>query len=140
MTDNLDGPGSASYSPAQTTADGVIFPRTRSMHKMSAADIPGFSGTPVVGNLMPPDPSMGGEMGQPNQLGWSTGFGAFKRLTPLSGRVITRPTMGANPPVGPVGRSDRTTRLRARLDALYTDYTPASQTVAREILDGGLLS
>ena len=76
-------------------------------------------------------------MNQPSQLGWSNGFGKLKRLTSFTGRVIARPTMGANPATGQVGFSTRTSRLRARIEALYTDYTPSEQTVATEVLDNG---
>lgn len=139
MSDDFDneGPGTAAYSPALASQDGVLLYRTRSSHKLAAnavrmAEI----GIPVPGELMPPDPSMGGEMGQPNQLGWSDGFGVFRTLGSFTGRVVTRPTMGAHPNVGEVGFSTRTSRLRSRIEALYTDYTPSNQAVAREIVDG----
>lgn len=131
---DTDGPGTAAYSPAYTPPDGVLVYRTRTSHKASAADMPGSG--PVPQDLLPPDPSIGGAMNQTNQLGWSTGFGAFRRHSSFTGRVIARPTMGANPATGPVGYSTRTHRLRDRVLALYTDYTPSSQQVAREVLDG----
>lgn len=132
---DIQGPGTASYSPAYTPADGVVVYRTRSSMR-TFANGPSLA-APVVGNLMPPDPAIGGEHGQADQLGWSTGFGMFRRRTSFTGRVITRPTMGANPRTGPVGYSTRTARLRQRIEALYTDYTPTNQAVAREVLDGG---
>ena len=137
MSDDFDrdGPGTAAYSPAKTAEDGVLVFRTRSTHKASAADNVGTG--PVPHDLLPPSPSAGGAMNQPSQLGWSNGFGKLKRLTSFTGRVIARPTMGANPATGQVGFSTRTSRLRARIEALYTDYTPSEQTVAKEVLDNG---
>lgn len=133
---DIQGPGTASYSPAYSAPDNVVLYGTRSSMRTFAN---GTSLTmPVVGDLMPPDPALGGEHGQADQLGWSTGFGAFRRRTSFTGRVITRPTMGANPRTGPVGYSTRTARLRQRIEALYTDYTPSNQAVAREVIEGGL--
>lgn len=131
----IDGPGTEAYSPLLTPQDGVLLFRTRSTHRASAAAARMVPDT-LPANLMPPDPSKGGEMGVGNQLGWSTGFGAFRRMSTFTGRVITRPTMGANPATGPVGYSTRTSRLRARIEALYNDYTPSNQAVAQEVLEG----
>lgn len=131
---DTDGPGTSAYSPSHVEPDGVIIYRTRTTHKAYATDPAGVAVIPS--ELLPPDPSVGGEMGQFGQLGWSEGFGKFKRLASFTGRTLTRPSMGANPATGPVGRSDRVSRLRARIEALYTDYTPSSQAVAREVLDG----
>ena len=130
---DTDGPGTAAYSPAYAAQDGVIVYRTRSTSRTSAAGAPQPAG-PVPVTIMPPDPSVGGQMNQGNGLGWSDGFGAFKRRTSFTGRVITRPSMGANPAVGPVGYSTRTARLRARVEALYNDYTPTNQAVAQEVI------
>ena len=137
MSDDFDltGPGTANYSPAQTQGDGVIVYKTRSTFKRTPADLPGSG--PVPSNLLPPSPSTGGAMNQTAQLGWSNGFGMLRRRTSFTGRVITRPTMGANPPVGNVGYSTRQSRLRARIEALYTDYTPSNQAVAKEVLGNG---
>ena len=132
---NRDGPGTENYSPSLTREDGVLLYRTRSMHKIPPNGTPMVAG--VVGNLMPPDPSTGGEYGQPSQLGWSDGFGkAIAKATSFTGRVITRPNMGVHPREGHVGYSTRTQRLRDRVLALYTDYTPSNQTVAREVIEG----
>ena len=136
MTDHdINGPGTANYSPAYAKPDDVIMFRTRSKRGMDAAGNVGSG--PVPTELMPPDPAVGGEMGQFSVLGWSDGFGAFRRLSSFTGRVITLRSMGANPAVGPVGRSNRQARLRARIKALTTDYTPSSQAVVKEVEDNG---
>lgn len=131
----IDGPGTEAYSPLLTPQDGVLVYRTRSTVKNPPNGAPVQPGT-LAENLMPPDPSKGGEMGPSSQLGWSTGFGKLSRRTSFTGRVITRPTMGANPATGPVGYSTRTSRLRARIEALYNDYTPSNQAVAMEVIEG----
>ena len=131
---NRDGPGTENWRPVQAEPDAIFF-RTRSTHGSRPSDPAGFG--PVPGDLMPPDPSVGGEMAQFGQLGWSTGFGAFRRFSPFTGRVITAKPLGAHPPVGPVGYSTRSARLRKRVEALYTDYTPSDQEVAQEVLRDG---
>ena len=131
---DLSGPGTANYSPAKSEPDGIVLFRTRSSHRRPANGEPTPGSAPV---LTLPDPAVGGQHGQPDALGWSDGLGkAISKSTSFTGRVITRPSMGANPAVGPVGYSTRTARLRARIEALYTDYTPSNQSVAQEVLNG----
>lgn len=127
-----NGPGSAGYSPAKTQPDALIF-ATRSTRGNGPTG--GAGNTPAVHSrqLLPPSPSTGGEPGQLGRLGWSDGFLAFRRRTSFTGRVITRPSMGVNPAVGEVGLSTRSQRLKNRVAALSTDYTPSSQSVAEEI-------
>ncbi len=133
---NVYGAGTAAYSPAMTVPDGTLIYRTRSSHKVPASGPAMTAG--VIGNLMPPDPSEGGEYGQVAQLGWTDGLGkAVSNRTSFTGRTLVRPTMGVNPPTGPVGYSTRTARLRQRIEALYTDYTPSNQAVAQEVLSNG---
>lgn len=137
ISENLLGPGTSAYRPAYSEPDGTVMYRTRSTHRTLANGAP-LGGVSLPRDLMPPDPATGGEIGQGSQLGWSTGFGYYRRIAAFTGRVITRPTMGANPAVGPVGRSNRQARLRARIEALYTDYTPGAQAVAREVIENGV--
>lgn len=133
---NVYGPGTAVYSPAMNEPDGTLVYKTRSSHKLPGNG-PAMSAQ-VVSNLMPPDPSEGGEYGQPSQLGWTDGLGkAVSNRTSFTGRTLVRPTMGANPAVGPVGYSTRSARLRQRIEALYQDYTPSNQAVAQEVLNNG---
>ena len=129
-----DGPGTENYRPIMAERDAVFY-ATRSTRATPPNGNPGRMAQTF--NLEPPDPTTGGEMGQFDQLGYSTGFGAFKRGTPFTGRVITARPLGAHPPVGPVGYSTRSQRLRQRVEALYTDYTPSDQQVAQEILTRG---
>ena len=131
---NRDGPGTENYGPVQAAPDAIFY-RTRSTHGTPPNGAPGSG--PVPSNLMPPDPSTGGEMGQFNRLGFTRGFGAFKRQSPFTGRVITAKPLGAHPPVGPVGYSTRSARLRKRVEALYSDYTPSDQEVAQEVMRDG---
>lgn len=129
-----DGPGTENYRPEHLPPDNVVIAATRSTRATPPNGRPGEMRQSF--NLIPPDPTTGGEMGQLDQLGYSTGFGAFKRTGTFTGRVVSGRPLGAHPPVGPVGMSTRSTRLRQRVEALYTDYTPSNQAVAREILDG----
>lgn len=136
ISENLLGPGTSAYAPAHAQPDAIIY-RTRSTHRTLANGAP-LGGVNVPTNLLPPDPSTGGEPGQGSQLGWSDGFGKYRRISAFTGRTIVTQNPGPNPPVGPVGRSNRQARLRARIEALYTDYTPGAQAVAREVIENGV--
>lgn len=129
---DIDGPGTSSYAPAHSAQDGIILYRTRSYHAADATDMPGSAAVPDASSLAPPSPSTGGAMGQFGRLGWSNGFGAFKRRTSFTGRVINVRTLPLNTG-GHVGYSTRSSRLRAKVQALYDDATPSSQAVAREV-------
>lgn len=131
MPDLINGPGTENYAPAKMLPD-AFYPSITANTATPANGIDGNGNVPNAKNLVPPDPSEGGAMGQFNRLGWSTGFLKFRRHTSFDGRVVTPP-----PPsvvqTGPVGRSNRQARLRARMQALITDYTPSVQAVIDEV-------
>ncbi len=126
-----DGPGSAAYSPINTEPDSVVIPFT-TRSQGNRANVTGPNMSAEIPQL--PDPAVGGLMGPLAQLGYSTGFLSFRRMSPFDGRTLVRRTMGVHPQDGPVGYSTRTQRLRNRVEALYNDYTPSAQAAAQEIV------
>lgn len=146
MNADMDGPGSAAYSPsgADGTDPNPMVLTTRSSHRLPANGSPGdwsgYAEDTHAFALMPPSPSVGGAVGVPTQLGWSNGLSRDRnRHQPLKGQTLVVPTMGAHPPVGPVGFSTRSQRAANGVAALGTDYTPTAAEVARSFYEyGGL--
>lgn len=130
-----DGAGSTVHNPAYTEADDVIVFGTRSTMRAPAnAPAAPNEGIPSPsGALLPPDPAIGGQRRQFGALGFSDGFLKFRRRSPFTGRVLVVPPMGVHPVEPGIGFSTRSQRLRNGVEALATDYTPASQEVAQEI-------
>lgn len=144
MNVDLDGPGSAAYSPsgADGTDPNPMLLTTRSTHKHRLTDPVGdwlqYTDDTRTFTLMPPPPSVGGSVGVPSQLGWSTGLSKHRnRHQPLKGQTLVVPNMGAHPAVGPVGFSTRSQRTANGVAALGTDYTPTAAEVARSFHDHG---
>lgn len=134
MTHSLDGPGSSSYLPVKMEPDDAIVYSTRSTRGANATTPPETNMAIGSHDLTLPDPAVGGERGPFGVLGWSTGFGMYRRTTPFTGRNlrVSPPLLKAE---GHVGFSTRSQRLRNGVEALQTDYTPSSQEAAREIVE-----
>lgn len=133
---DLDTPGTAGYSPAYA-ADGIndnpINPLQLVNHRASANEEQGDWTAPKTegGSLLPPSPSVGGQPGRTNQLGWTTGLSQTRRLRQkFTGRTLVVPTMGAHPAVGPVGFSTRSQRLRNGVGELTASRLPPSSVIA----------
>ena len=135
MNATYDEPGSAGYSPPNSEADGVVFYSTRSTQPTPANAVSGD--TSIIAQVpQPPSPSVGGEARQNGALGWSTGFGFFRRFRGgFTGRTLVVPSMGLHPADGPVGFSTRSQRLRNRVQALTNDYTPTRQEAVQEVVN-----
>ena len=123
-------PGSAGYSPSLTSYADV--PAVQ-VEVASQAESPFYSSSdaPVPTIPRPPDPSVGGQTGLSRAFGWTTGLlqpRAFRTL--FGGRTLVVPNQGPHPATGPVGFSNRTGRLAAGVNALYTDPVPSPEDVA----------
>lgn len=134
MDNGLDKPGSAGYSPTYTEPDNVIVFATRSTRAAEPNEPPTGNLAKTGHDITLPNPSEGGEVGQYDRLGWSTGFGMLRRKTAFTGRTLAVAPMGANPKTGSVGYSTRSQKLRNGVEALSNDYTPSSQEAAQEIV------
>lgn len=122
-------PGSAGYSPSLTPGLDSSVGRITYAYQMDSPE-KSTQGTPDVRVPRPPLPSMGGEPGRSQPLGYSTGLLPSKTFRqPFRGAVLVRPTMGANPVGGPVGRSSRQDRLQAGVKALTDVYLPSTDQV-----------
>lgn len=78
------------------------------------------------------DNTVGGQPGSRAVLGWSTGLIPRKtRRTPLTGRVLVRPSMGVHPVIGEVGRSNPN-KLWAGVRDQQTNYLPDVTEIARQ--------
>lgn len=136
----LNGPGTTAYSPAYSPInESPLLPE----YSHTTGD-PANSGN-LMGNpkgyfeLMPPDPAVGGQPTQANQLGYSTGIRPYRSLAqPLTGAVLVIPALGANKPGGPVGYSTRSQRLANGIQALSTDYLPSQEAIAQSFISPGL--
>lgn len=90
-------------------------------------------------SLLPPDPSVGGESTQRDQLGWTTGLRRARSLhQKFSGATLVVPTMGVHPAYGPVGYSTRSQRLANGVNALTTDFLPSQEAIAQSFVNPGL--
>lgn len=125
---NQYGPGSAAYSPMLSPGlDGFGLPETASQQQSPTA---ATSTAPVIKIPRPPLPSVGGENGRAEALGWTTGLRPFRwSKQPFRGATLVRPTMGVHPATGPVGLSNRQGRLQAGVAALTTTYLPSATEV-----------
>lgn len=136
-----DSPGSAAYSPAFPLEEPPVYvTRSEAVHRYPANGQTGDWTGPYVtpGSLLPPKPDVGGEAGRVQQLGWTYGILHDRSMhKALSGMTLVRPSMGAHPAYGPVGYSTRSQRLANGVEALFTDYTPDAQTVARRMVGAG---
>lgn len=126
-SDNLYHRGSAVYSPSLSPADAV------GCEIVTPADRIGFANhdeaIPVVPK--PPSPSVGGQTGIARALGWTVGLLPHRTMRQrFTGKVLVVPNQGPHPVVGEVGRSNRTGRLAANVDALTRDYLPPPDVIA----------
>lgn len=123
-------PGSAGYSPSLTNyAETPQVAREVASH----AESPFYasSDVPIPQVPRPPDPAVGGKSGRSRAFGWTTGLlhpRSFRTL--FTGRTLVVPNQGPHPVYGPVGFSNRTGRLAAGVEALYSDPVPTPQEVA----------
>lgn len=68
---------------------------------------------------------VGGQSGNANTLGYSTGLRPRKESrTPLTGRILVVPNMGVHPVIGAVGRDNRANKLFAGVASQNSDYQP----------------
>lgn len=136
----LDTPGSAAYSPVFAPEDNPALPDASDSSGRAANSPDRIGGSPERGSaLRPPDPAVGGETTQRNQLGWSTGLRdsrAFRQR--FTGATLVVRNMGAHPAVGPVGFSTRSQRLANGVQALSTDFMPSADQVAASFVSPGL--
>lgn len=136
----LDAPGSAAYSPVYAPEGNPLVPDAAD-YTGEPANSPNLltDRAPRGPSLMPPDPSVGGETTQADQLGWSTGLRFARSLHQrFTGATMVVPNMGAHPAVGPVGYSTRSQRLANGVAALSTDYLPSSEAIAASFVSPGL--
>jgi hypothetical protein len=136
----LDTPGSAAYSPVAPPLDNPLLPDNRATVG-EPANSPELVGGPVErgSSLLPPDPTVGGQTTQRDQLGWTTGLRlsrAFRQR--FTGATLVVPNMGAHPAVGPVGYSTRSQRLANGVQALSTDFLPSTEAIAASFVSPGL--
>lgn len=84
------------------------------------------------------DQSVGGQPGNANQLGYSTGLKPRKESrTPLSGRVLVLNNMGVHPVIGQVGRDNRANKLFAGVASQSADYTLTTEELAAQFTGRG---
>lgn len=131
--DGATDPTSAAYSPA--LSNETIYGNRVDVHRSP----PGFDvqdpGVAAADYRVGPsnyiDNLVGGQAGSNHQLGWSTGLIPRKvRRTPLTGRVLVRPSMGVHPVIGEVGRSNPN-KLWAGVRDQQTNYIPDTTQIAR---------
>lgn len=122
------GPGSTAYSPMLSPGlDGFGLPETATQQDSPTAS---NSDAPDIQIPRPPLPSVGGEPGRREALGWTAGLRPYRwSKQPFRGATLVRPTMGVHPATGPVGLSNRQGRLQAAVAALTTDYLPSANEV-----------
>src|SRR6185437_11130655 len=140
---DLDQPGLPGYS-AVYAADGVndnpmMNPVQVTNQKAAANEEQGDWGADVPvtvgGGLLPPSPSYGGQPGRANQLGWTSGLRKDRwGRQNFQGQTLVRPSMGAHPPVGPVGFSTRSQRLANGVNDLYAVYLPPTSVIAQSFV------
>lgn len=141
MRNALDGPGSAAYSPSLAPVnENPMLPDQRATVGEPANSGDLVNASAVHGSsLLPPDPAVGGQATQRDQLGWTTGLRnsrAFRGL--FTGATLVVPNMGVHPAVGPVGYSTRSQRLANGIQALSTDYLPSTEAIAESFVNPGL--
>lgn len=130
----INSPGSAGFSPAFGTVPYPENPAFGANH-LEPVSVGQRGNWPEARAGLPPEPSYGGQPGVVRQLGWSTGFRRLGKLhNRMTGRTLVVPNMGAHPAVGPVGFSTRSQRLRNKVEALRTDYTPTAAQVQQSFV------
>jgi len=137
--DRFSGPDGASWSPS-CTEDTALYGTQVKVERHQAGpfgmrvdSVP----TPVV--PPPPSPSVGGQVGAGQQLGWSTGINHPRtHRMPLTGRTLIVPSMGVHPNVGPVGFTARQQRLENGVDDQTRDYLPDPAVIAANFTGGSL--
>ena len=129
----LDVPSNPGYSPSRSSyADlPAVVPTQTISQRGTAVSVPREHMEPAY-VPRPPDPSVGGMIGQQTPLGWSTGLSEPRRWRQrFNGRTLVVPSMGVHPNVGPVGGDlARSQKLYNGTTALVHDYTVSNSTVA----------
>lgn len=124
-------PGTSGYSPSLTHYFDA--PVVVGVEVASQAEDPFYSSsdTPVPVVPRPPNPSVGGRVGLSRAFGWTTGLLPTERFRKrFTGQTLVVPNQGPHSVSGPVGFSNRTGRLAAGVEALYTDPVPSPREVA----------
>lgn len=128
----LDSPGSAGYAPSRTNYAGTALTPEQKITGPEAANNGARQSIPVPTVPKPPNPAVGGMMGQSRVLGWTTGLReprAYRQQ--FTGRTLVVPSMGAHPNIGPVGRdAARNQRLANGVAALSANYSQDNASVA----------
>lgn len=151
------GPGSASYSPANTGDAntggipelGLPSAATQQQSPTAATQQVGTKGTSQVGDTTPPIsyvvtvprpplPSTGGMPGRAMSLGYTTGLLPSRNYRQrFTGKVLVVPTMGVHPTDGPVGFSNRQGRLASGVAALVDQWLPSQQQINEDVVNLG---
>ena len=124
--------GSAAYSPSLSDESPIGL-----VEEVTQQDRIGFSNHREAIPVVPPVPcpSVGGETGIAQALGWTKGLRVSRHWRQrFRGTVLVVPNQGPHPVAGPVGQSNRTGRLAANVDALNRTYLPSPKDIARSFV------
>jgi hypothetical protein len=133
-------PGTSAWSPSYEEdgpAENPMLPPLLVNHRASPNEEQGDWSAPrtIDGGLLPPSPSVGGQTGRTNQLGWTQGLRSYRHIRQFfTGATMVVPSMGAHPAVGPVGFTTRSQRLANGVQDLYSTYLPAPSVIAQSFL------